>query len=101
MPPECGARHYFGIKSPRPGAGTPKPENGATIRFFGGFYTLPSLGSRIDISSRAFLMPERVREGMNGSAEPFGKLKALSLSRGSPKSPPYARILDSWPFVLV
>jgi len=29
-----------------------------------------------------------VREGINGSTEPFGKLKALSLSKGSPKSPP-------------
>jgi hypothetical protein len=33
-------------------------------------------------------MPDWVREGINGSAKPFDKLKALSLSKGSPKSPP-------------
>ena len=37
--------------------------------------------------SRSCYVPGWVREGINGSAEPFGKLKALSLSKGSPKSP--------------
>ena len=42
-------------------------------------------------------MPGWVRRGINGSTEPFGKLKALSLSRARRSPLPYARTLESWP----